>query len=133
VIHTTRIHSPLLLWDVVQSCFTEEDKRSGLRLIASPDGADGSVLVHQNAYLYVSAFFAHALPPLRRSDVLIDRFGLCGRLCVCVSRVVQIRFALGWFRSKARHALAGAQPPPLSARGQGPAHRLMAFALRRCT
>jgi quercetin 2,3-dioxygenase len=32
--------------------FSEADKRGRLRLIASPDGADGSVTIHQSARLY---------------------------------------------------------------------------------
>ena len=37
-----------------QKSFSEEEKRGRLRLIASPDGADGSVTIHQDAKLYVS-------------------------------------------------------------------------------
>ena len=36
--------------------FAEEEKRGRLRLIASPDSADGSVLIHQNAKLYAGLF-----------------------------------------------------------------------------
>ena len=36
--------------------FAEEEKRGRLRLIASPDSADGSVLIHQDARLYVGLF-----------------------------------------------------------------------------
>ncbi|WP_293776334.1 pirin family protein [uncultured Oxalicibacterium sp.] len=36
--------------------FSEAEKRGKLRLIASPDGADGSVLIHQDAKLYVGLF-----------------------------------------------------------------------------
>ncbi|GGI21018.1 MAG: pirin family protein [Oxalicibacterium faecigallinarum] len=36
--------------------FSEGEKRGKLRLIASPDGADGSVLIHQDAKLYVGLF-----------------------------------------------------------------------------
>lgn len=36
--------------------FAEEEKRGRLRLIASPDSADGSVLIHQDAKLYVGLF-----------------------------------------------------------------------------
>ena len=35
-----------------QKHFTEADKRGRLRLIASPDGAEGSVLIHQEARIY---------------------------------------------------------------------------------
>jgi quercetin 2,3-dioxygenase len=34
--------------------FSSESKVGRLRLIASPDGKDGSVLIHQDAYLYAS-------------------------------------------------------------------------------
>jgi redox-sensitive bicupin YhaK (pirin superfamily) len=37
-----------------QKTFPEEEKRGKLRLIASPDGKDGSVTIHQDAKLYVS-------------------------------------------------------------------------------
>jgi hypothetical protein len=37
-----------------QKTFPEEEKRGKLRLIASPDGQDGSVTIHQGAKLYVS-------------------------------------------------------------------------------
>ena len=36
--------------------FTSEDKRGRLRLIASPDRAEGSVLLHQDARLYAGLF-----------------------------------------------------------------------------
>ena len=38
--------------------FSEAEKRGRLRLIASPDGRDGSVLIHQDAYLYAGLFDA---------------------------------------------------------------------------
>jgi len=34
--------------------FTPESKAGALRLVASPDGRDGSVLVHQDAFIYAS-------------------------------------------------------------------------------
>lgn len=37
-----------------QKAFPEPEKRGKLRLIASPDGTDGSVSIHQDAKLYVS-------------------------------------------------------------------------------
>jgi len=37
-----------------QKSFPEEEKRGRLRLIASPDGADGSVTIHQDAKFYAS-------------------------------------------------------------------------------
>jgi quercetin 2,3-dioxygenase len=54
--------------------FSDEDKRGRLRLVASPDGTDGSVTIHQDARLYVGRFdgeerTALALEPHRRSYV----------------------------------------------------------------
>ena len=37
-----------------QKAFPEAEKRGKLRLIASPDGQDGSVTIHQDAKLYAS-------------------------------------------------------------------------------
>ncbi|HYA26256.1 MAG TPA: pirin family protein [Terriglobales bacterium] len=37
-----------------QKAFPEQEKRGKLRLIASPDGADGSVTIHQDARLYIT-------------------------------------------------------------------------------
>jgi redox-sensitive bicupin YhaK (pirin superfamily) len=37
-----------------QKAFREEEKRGKLRLIAGPDGRDGSVTIHQDARLYVT-------------------------------------------------------------------------------
>ena len=39
-----------------QKHFTSEDKRGRLRLIASPDGREGSVTIHQNAFVYAGLF-----------------------------------------------------------------------------
>ena len=39
-----------------QKHFTAEEKRGRLRLIASPDGREGSVSIHQDALLYVGLF-----------------------------------------------------------------------------
>jgi quercetin 2,3-dioxygenase len=41
-----------------QKAFPEAEKRGKLRLIASPDGEDGSVTIHQDAKLYVSLLSA---------------------------------------------------------------------------
>jgi hypothetical protein len=38
--------------------FTAEEKRGKLRLVASPDRAEGSVLIHQDARLYAGLFDA---------------------------------------------------------------------------
>ena len=37
-----------------QKAFAEADKRGRLRLVASPDGADGSLTIHQDARLYAT-------------------------------------------------------------------------------
>jgi len=39
-----------------QKHFSPEEKRGRLRLVASPDGRDGSVTLHQNALLYAGLF-----------------------------------------------------------------------------
>jgi quercetin 2,3-dioxygenase len=46
--------------------FADEEKRGRLRLIASPDGADGSVHLHQDARVYAGLFDGaeHARLPL---------------------------------------------------------------------
>jgi quercetin 2,3-dioxygenase len=39
-----------------QKMFPDADKRGRLRLVASPDGADGSVTIHQDARMYAGLF-----------------------------------------------------------------------------
>jgi redox-sensitive bicupin YhaK (pirin superfamily) len=39
-----------------QKAFPEAEKRGQLRLVASPDGADGSVTIHQDARMYAGLF-----------------------------------------------------------------------------
>jgi redox-sensitive bicupin YhaK (pirin superfamily) len=61
-----------------QKTFASADKRSKLRLVASPDGRDGSVTVHQDAELYASLLdggdrVTHTLRPARRAWVQIAR------------------------------------------------------------
>jgi redox-sensitive bicupin YhaK (pirin superfamily) len=61
-----------------QKRFEPADKRGRLRLVASPDGADGSVTVHQDARLYAALFdgaerATHALAPGRRAYVHLVR------------------------------------------------------------
>jgi quercetin 2,3-dioxygenase len=48
--------------------FSDADKRGRLRLIASPDGAEDSVKIHQDALLYAGRFDAdeRAALPLRK-------------------------------------------------------------------
>jgi|HigsolmetaAR205D_1030408.scaffolds.fasta_scaffold00069_25 redox-sensitive bicupin YhaK (pirin superfamily) len=58
--------------------FNVEDKRGKLRLIASADGADGSVRIHQDARVYAGVFERNeraqlALAPGRRAYVHVAR------------------------------------------------------------
>ena len=45
--------------------FSEEEKRGRLRLIASPDQTDGSVLIHQDARVYAGLFTADEVANLK--------------------------------------------------------------------
>ncbi len=61
--------------------FDVADKRGRLRLIASPDAADGSVLIHQDARVYAGLFdgaerASVALAPGRRGYVHVARGSL---------------------------------------------------------
>ena len=61
-----------------QRTFSAEDKRGRLRLIASDDGREGSVTVHQDVSLYASLLdgdevVAHALGPDRAAWVHVAR------------------------------------------------------------
>ena len=58
--------------------FGVEDKRGQLRLIASPDGRDASVTIHQDAYVYASVLdgkdvVRHRLAPGRRAYAHVAR------------------------------------------------------------
>jgi redox-sensitive bicupin YhaK (pirin superfamily) len=58
--------------------FSDEEKQGRLKLIASPDGRDGSVSIHQDASLYVGRFdlrqhVSLELKPGRRSYVHVVR------------------------------------------------------------
>ena len=66
-----------------QKSFADAEKRGRLRLIASPDGADGSVTIHADAELYAGLFDgdeAATLPlnPARKAYVHVA----CGTLAV---------------------------------------------------
>ena len=66
-----------------QKSFADAEKRGRLRLIASPDGADGSVTIHADAALYAGLFDgdeAATLPlnPARKAYVHVA----CGTLAV---------------------------------------------------
>jgi hypothetical protein len=61
-----------------QRRFTAEDKKGRLRLVASPDGADGSVHIHQDAWVYASVLdgtdaVAHELAPGRKAYLHLAR------------------------------------------------------------
>ena len=64
-----------------QTRFAADEKRGRLRLIASPDGADGAVTIHQDARVYAAlldsgAAVEHALAPGRRAYVHVVRGAL---------------------------------------------------------
>jgi redox-sensitive bicupin YhaK (pirin superfamily) len=61
-----------------QKHFDPASKRGRLRLVASPDGRDGSVTIHQDAYLYAALLdgeerAVHLLPAGRRAYVHVAR------------------------------------------------------------
>jgi redox-sensitive bicupin YhaK (pirin superfamily) len=61
-----------------QQAFSVEQKKGRLRLIASPDGADGSVTIHQDARVYASVLdeddpVTYALPAGRSAYVHVAR------------------------------------------------------------
>jgi redox-sensitive bicupin YhaK (pirin superfamily) len=61
-----------------QKNFPEAEKRGRLRLVASPDGREGSVKIHQDAAIYASildddAQVAHTLRPGRKGWVQVAR------------------------------------------------------------
>jgi redox-sensitive bicupin YhaK (pirin superfamily) len=61
-----------------QKRFDTEAKRGRLCLIVSPDGREGSVTIHQNAYVYAGLFdngerAVHTLNPSRRAYVHVAR------------------------------------------------------------
>ena len=61
-----------------QKHFAPSELNGQLRLIASPDGRDGSVTIHQDAFLYAtrlngSAAVSHALAPGRHAYIHIAR------------------------------------------------------------
>ena len=61
-----------------QKAFSEDERRGKLRLIASEDGREGSVLVHQDVSLFASVLPAgqeveHALEPVRYAWLQVAR------------------------------------------------------------
>jgi quercetin 2,3-dioxygenase len=64
-----------------QKHFDAASKRGQLRLVASPDGREGSVTIHQDAFLYAAVLngadrVVHALRPDRRAYVHVARGAL---------------------------------------------------------
>ena len=64
-----------------QKAFAETDTRGRLGLVASPDGADGSLTIHQDARVYATRLSAghevtHRLVPGRHAWVQVARGGL---------------------------------------------------------
>jgi redox-sensitive bicupin YhaK (pirin superfamily) len=64
-----------------QKAFADDDKRGRLRLVASPDGADGSVTIHQDARVYATLLgpgrqVVHRLAPGRHAWVHVARGSL---------------------------------------------------------
>jgi quercetin 2,3-dioxygenase len=51
-----------------QKTFTEADKRAKLKLVASPDGSDGSVTIHTDARMYAGIFGAGERAELELAD-----------------------------------------------------------------
>ncbi len=61
-----------------QKAFAADDKRGRLRLVASPDGADGALLIHQDARLYLATLgdadtVTHELAPGRHAWLQVLR------------------------------------------------------------
>ena len=61
-----------------EKLFSDDDKRGRLRLIASPDGRDGSVTIHQDARVYAALLdgadkATHELSAARRAYVHVAR------------------------------------------------------------
>ena len=61
-----------------QKAFSEADKRGRLRLVASPDGAEGSLTIHQDARVYATVLapgeaVTHRLAPRRHAWVQVTR------------------------------------------------------------
>ena len=61
-----------------QKNFSTEDKKGRLRLVASPDGADGSVTIHQDAWVYAAVLdgadsVTKAVPAAQRVYVHVAR------------------------------------------------------------
>jgi len=72
--HSEFNHAPDASTHFLQKTFAECEKRGALRLVASPDGAGGSVTIHADASLYAGLFDGNesatlALDPARKAYV----------------------------------------------------------------
>ncbi len=99
-----------------QRPFPDAEKRGRLRLLASPDGADGSLTIHQDTRLYAtilsgSESVRHALEPGRHAWVQVAR----GELGVNGNAL----------RAGDGAALSGEAEVVLAASGSGPAEALL--------
>ena len=61
-----------------QKRFAEEERRNRLRLVASPDAADGSLMIHQDARIYLSSLeegkhVTHTIPSGRHAWLQVLR------------------------------------------------------------
>ncbi len=61
-----------------QKTFSKQDKRGRLRLVGSPDGRDGSIVIYQNVMLFAALLdegqkVEHALAPKRKAWVQVVR------------------------------------------------------------
>jgi quercetin 2,3-dioxygenase len=61
-----------------EKAFTDDDKHNRLRLVASPDGRDGSVTIHQDALVYASVLepgheVVYPVAPARRAWLQVAR------------------------------------------------------------
>ena len=64
-----------------QRAFPEEERRNRLRLVASPDGGDGSLTIRQDARLYLATLdegheVSHEIPPGRHAWLQVLRGGV---------------------------------------------------------
>ena len=74
-----------------QKTFTEQDKRGRLRVVASPDGRDGSVTIHTDAVLYAGLFGS----------------GEAAELTLAAGRHAWVQVARGKLRVNGRELAAG--------------------------
>ena len=90
-----------------QKAFADAEKRGRLRLVASPDGAEGSVLIHADARLYAGLFdgaetFTLTLDPKRKGyvhvvkgDVEVNGQKLAGGDAAMLEKESQVTLSAG--------------------------------------